>query len=99
MKVIGIIGGLSPESTAVYYKALNEGVRERTGRQHQAKIVLVSVDGGEIWALRQKGVGAWFLVGYMLGLNLPRPGVITDEVSEAHPVQVLEVSISGAELG
>jgi aspartate racemase len=55
MKVIGIIGGLSPESTAVYYKALNQGIRERTGNQHQAKIVLVSVDGGEIWALRQLG--------------------------------------------
>jgi aspartate racemase len=55
MKVIGIIGGLSPESTAVYYKALNHGIRERTGNQHQAKIVLVSVDGGEIWALRQMG--------------------------------------------
>lgn len=55
MKTIGIIGGLSPESTAVYYKALNAGVRERTGRQHQAKIIIVSVDGGEIWKLRQKG--------------------------------------------
>lgn len=55
MKTIGIIGGLSPESTAVYYKALNEGVRNRTEKQHQAKIVIVSVDGGEIWALRQRG--------------------------------------------
>lgn len=55
MKVIGIVGGLSPESTAVYYKALNQGVRQRTDNQHQAKIVLVSVDGGEIWALRQQG--------------------------------------------
>ncbi len=55
MKTIGIIGGLSPESTAVYYKALNEGVRERTNRQHQAKIIIFSVDGGDIWYLRQKG--------------------------------------------
>lgn len=55
LKTIGIIGGLSPESTAVYYKALNDGVRDRTNKQHQAKIVIVSVDGGEIWALRQKG--------------------------------------------
>jgi hypothetical protein len=30
MKTIGIIGGLSPESTVVYYKALNEGIRDRT---------------------------------------------------------------------
>lgn len=55
MKTIGIIGGISPESTAVYYKALNDGVRERTNRQHLAKIIIFSVDGGEIWHQRQKG--------------------------------------------
>lgn len=55
MKTIGIIGGLSPEATVVYYKALNAGVRQRSANQHQARIVLISVDGGEIWALRQKG--------------------------------------------
>jgi aspartate racemase len=55
MKTIGIIGGLSPESTTVYYKQINEGTRARTDRQHQAKIIIVSVDGGEIWQLRQKG--------------------------------------------
>jgi len=55
MKTIGIIGGLSPESTSVYYKALNEGTRDRTNRQHQAKIIIFSVDGGDIWLLRQKG--------------------------------------------
>jgi len=54
MKTIGIIGGLSPESTVVYYKGLNDGVRERTGRQHQAKIIINSVDGGEIWKFRQQ---------------------------------------------
>jgi aspartate racemase len=48
MKVIGIVGGLSPESTMVYYRALNQGVRERTEYQHQAKIALVSVDGTAI---------------------------------------------------
>jgi aspartate racemase len=51
---IGIIGGLSPVSTAIYYKALNNGVRERTNYEHQAKIIIVSVDGGEIWNLRKK---------------------------------------------
>ncbi|MCX2477675.1 amino acid racemase [Pedobacter sp. MC2016-15] len=54
MKTIGIIGGLSPESTVVYYKGLNDGIRERTGRQHQAKITINSVDGGEIWKFRQQ---------------------------------------------
>lgn len=55
LAVIGMIGGLSPESTVVYYKGLNDGVRERTGRQHQATIIMVSVDGGQIWKLRQEG--------------------------------------------
>lgn len=44
MKTIGIIGGLSPESTANYYKYLNDEVRQRLGGHHSAKIILVSVD-------------------------------------------------------
>ena len=36
---------------------------------------------------------------YMIGLNCPRPGAITDEVPEAEPIQVHQVPISGTELG
>jgi len=55
MKTIGIVGGISPESTAIYYQALNDGIRECTQQTHQARIIIFSVDGGEIWQLRQKG--------------------------------------------
>tara|TARA_B100001989_G_C24526957_1_gene459221 strand:- start:401 stop:1093 length:693 start_codon:yes stop_codon:yes gene_type:complete len=55
MKTIGIIGGLSPESTITYYQGLNEGVRARLGGHHNAKIILNSVDFGEFVALKEKG--------------------------------------------
>ena len=44
MKTIGLIGGTSWESTAVYYRLLNEGVRARCGGLRSARIVLHSVD-------------------------------------------------------
>ena len=40
MKTIGLIGGLSWESTAIYYRLLNETVRRRLGGLHSAKILL-----------------------------------------------------------
>lgn len=55
MKTIGIIGGLSPESTVKYYEWLNAGVRARLGGHHSAKIILTSVDFGEFVALKDKG--------------------------------------------
>ena len=55
MKKIGIIGGLSPESTVSYYKWLNEGVRDRLGGHHSAKILLSSVDFAEFCALKEAG--------------------------------------------
>ncbi len=44
MKTIGIIGGTSWESTAVYYRLVNEGVRDRLGGLHSAHLLLASVD-------------------------------------------------------
>lgn len=44
MKTIGLIGGMSWESTAQYYRQINEGVRERLGGLHSAQIAMVSVD-------------------------------------------------------
>lgn len=55
MKTIGMIGGMSWESTASYYKALNEGVKERLGGFHSAKICLYSVDFAEIEELQHLG--------------------------------------------
>lgn len=48
MKTIGILGGMSWESTAKYYQWLNEGIRERLGGLHSAKILMNSVDFAEI---------------------------------------------------
>ena len=50
-----MIGGMSWESTASYYKALNEGVKERLGGLHSAKICLYSVDFSEFEDLQHRG--------------------------------------------
>ena len=48
MKTIGLLGGMSWESTANYYKAINEEVKKRLGGFHSAKVSLYSVDFAEI---------------------------------------------------
>jgi len=44
MKTIGLLGGMSWESTVEYYRLVNEGVKKRLGGLHSAKVVMVSVD-------------------------------------------------------
>lgn len=55
MKTIGLIGGMSWESTVPYYRRINEFVRDTLGGLHSAKIVLLSVDFHEIEALQHSG--------------------------------------------
>jgi len=55
MKTIGMLGGMSWESTASYYRALNQGVREACGGLHSAKILLHSVDFAPLEALQHAG--------------------------------------------
>lgn len=55
MKTIGLLGGMSWESTQTYYRLLNEGVKARLGGLHSAKIILYSVDFAEIEALQHQG--------------------------------------------
>ncbi|AEF55715.1 aspartate/glutamate racemase family protein [Marinomonas posidonica] len=55
MKTIGMLGGMSWESTLSYYQALNEGVKSELGGLHSAKILLSSVDFAEIEALQHAG--------------------------------------------
>lgn len=55
MKTIGIIGGMSWESTASYYQQLNEGVKQHKGGLHSAKVILNSVDFAEVEALQRSG--------------------------------------------
>ena len=55
MKTIGLLGGMSWESTQTYYRVINEGVRHALGGLHSAKIVLYSVDFAEIELLQMQG--------------------------------------------
>lgn len=55
MKVIGLIGGMSWESTAEYYRLLNELARRRLGGLHSARCVLYSLDFAEIEQLQAQG--------------------------------------------
>lgn len=55
MKTIGMIGGMSWESTAEYYRVLNTRTRERLGGLHSARCILYSVDFAEIEALQRCG--------------------------------------------
>lgn len=54
MKTIGLLGGMSWESTVPYYRLINEAVRERLGGLHSAKIILYSIDFHDIERLMQR---------------------------------------------
>ncbi|ALO47522.1 aspartate/glutamate racemase family protein [Pseudohongiella spirulinae] len=64
MKTIGLLGGMSWESTVTYYRLINEGIKQRLGGLHSAKIVLVSVDFAEVEQLQH--VGDWQAAGALL---------------------------------
>ncbi len=75
LKTIGLIGGMSWESSALYYQILNIAVRKQLGGLHSAKCILYSVDFQEIEAC-QSG-GDWAKSGQMLSeaaRNLERAG-------------------------
>lgn len=55
MKTIGLIGGMSWESTVSYYQAINRGVNQKLGGLHSAKLCLYSVDFEEIQLLQHQG--------------------------------------------
>ena len=55
MKTIGMLGGMSWQSTALYYREINEGIKEKLGALHSAEIILNSVDFEKIERLQQKG--------------------------------------------
>jgi aspartate racemase len=65
MKTIGLIGGMSWESTVPYYRILNETVRDALGGYHSAKILLYSVDFDEYE--RYQTAGEWERMGETLG--------------------------------
>ena len=64
MRTLGLIGGMSWESTIPYYRIINERVRDKLGGLHSAKLVLHSVDFAEIEALQH--AGDWDAAGTLL---------------------------------
>ncbi|HSN00791.1 MAG TPA: aspartate/glutamate racemase family protein [Rudaea sp.] len=64
MKTIGLIGGMSWESTVTYYRQINEAIKELLGGLHSAKLVLYSVDFDEIERLQRSG--NWEVAGAVL---------------------------------
>jgi aspartate racemase len=64
LKTIGLIGGMSWESTIPYYRQINETIKERLGGLHSAKVALYSVDFHDIERLQH--IGDWKAAGAML---------------------------------
>jgi len=75
VKIIGLLGGMSWESTALYYRILNQQVKQRLGGLHSAQLVLYSVDFQHIEQLQS--AGEWQQAGEILAeaaRNLERAG-------------------------
>lgn len=75
MKTIGMIGGMSWESTETYYRIINETVKRKLGGFHSAKILLHSVDFAQIETCQRNG--EWDMVGDVLAraaVGLQRAG-------------------------
>lgn len=70
MKTIGIIGGMSWESSALYYKTINELTKQRLGGLHSAKVILNSMDFAHIERLQHQG--DWEQLGDMLANEATR---------------------------
>ena len=64
MKTIGLLGGMSWESTVLYYRHVNETVRKRLGGLHSARVVLFSVDFHDVERLQREG--DWEKAGRLL---------------------------------
>lgn len=110
MKTLGMIGGMSWESTATYYRLLNEGVKRRCGGFHSAKILMYSVDFAEIEAMQT--AGAWHDMGTLLSqaaVRLETAGAdvmmictntmhkVADQVQECISVPLLHIADATAE--
>ena len=75
MKTIGLIGGMSWESSAKYYQLVNQEVKKKLGGLHSAKCILFSVDFAE--TQRYQATGEWEKAGQLLGdaaLSLEKAG-------------------------
>ena len=64
MRKIGLLGGMSWESSAIYYRVINEEVRDRLGGYHSAPLVMASVDFAPVQAMQ--AAGEWEAAGALL---------------------------------
>ena len=64
MKTLGLLGGMSWESTVPYYRIINETVKNQLGGLHSARLVLYSVDFAEVEHLQMQG--EWQQAGELL---------------------------------
>ena len=105
MKTIGLIGGMSWESTVPYYRLVNEAVARRLGGLHSAKVLLASVDFAEVEAM-QRG-GDWAAAARLLAdtaRSLERAGAdflvvctntmhkVADEIEGAVDIPLLHIA-------
>ena len=65
VRALGLLGGMSWESTAEYYRLINQGVAARLGGLHSAHLLIHSVDFDDVAALQR--AGDWWAAGAMLG--------------------------------
>ncbi|WP_165733187.1 aspartate/glutamate racemase family protein [Polaribacter sp. 20A6] len=75
MKKIGLIGGITPESTILYYRILNELNASNLGKPHSAKVIINSLDFGQISKLQKEG--RWDLLDQLMadaGKSLEKSG-------------------------
>jgi len=110
MKTIGLIGGMSWESSAHYYRLLNEGAKARLGGLHSARCLLASVDFGEIEPLQR--AARWDAAAAILhaaALGLERAGAevllicantmhkVADQVMDGVGIPLLHIAdVAGA---
>ena len=110
LKTIGLIGGMSWESTVTYYKIINETVKEKLGGLHSAKCILYSVDFQEIEECQANG--NWEKSGEILGeaaYNLEKAGAdfivictntmhkVMNQIKEKISVPILHIAEMTAE--
>ena len=110
LKTIGLIGGMSWESTVTYYKIINETVKEKLGRLHSAKCILYSVDFQEIEECQANG--NWEKSGEILGEaanNLEKAGAdfivictntmhkVVNQIKEKISIPILHIAEMTAE--
>ena len=110
LKTIGLIGGMSWESTVTYYKIINETVKEKLGRLHSDKCILYSVDFQEIEECQANG--NWEKSGEILGeaaYNLEKAGAdfivictntmhkVVNQIKEKISIPILHIAEMTAE--